>query len=271
MAHKYSEQELITELRRLEDELGAPPTAQEMNEKGKHAASTYSSRFGGWNESLQKAGLDINKKYDADKDEMLSAICELAEQLDRPPKYSEMNELGEFSVGAYNNQFGTWRDAVREAGYEPHRVDKKSVKCHQCGADFKKYAAHIERGDHDFCTRGCYREWRRDKKPIAGEEHYNWKGGGRESYYGPNWEEQRKAAKKRDSYKCQECGISEERHVSKYGSELEVHHRTPLREFLTDGIQGYKQANKLANLITYCKSCHSRIEILQKADKARSQ
>lgn len=68
--------------------------------------------------------------------------------------------------------------------------------------------------------------------------------------YGPNWEEQKKAAKERDGYVCRICGK-----VGKNGW-LHVHHFNPFDSFNGD----WKTANDLSNIICLCPSCHRRVE-----------
>ena len=91
-----------------------------------------------------------------------------------------------------------------------------------------------------------YAQWQ------AGPNNYNWKGG-HEPYYGPNWKSQRRNARHRDNYTCQRCGITEE----KLSRQLDVHHLTPFREF---GLERYKEANTLKNLVCLCSECHHIVE-----------
>jgi len=63
-----------------------------------------------------------------------------------------------------------------------------------------------------------------------------------ESPYPENWNELSNAAKRRDGYKCTDCGAS--------GVELHVHHIVPLSKGGT---------NDLDNLTTLCSHCHSMI------------
>lgn len=72
-------------------------------------------------------------------------------------------------------------------------------------------------------------------------------------YRGPNWKQQRYNARHRDRYCCQRCGVSEKQ----LGCELSVHHIKPFREF---GLEGYKSANALSNLVSLCSPCHKRVE-----------
>jgi DEAD/DEAH box helicase domain-containing protein len=69
------------------------------------------------------------------------------------------------------------------------------------------------------------------------------------NYYGSNWEAQRHAARARDRYRCQFCGLPES------GKAHHVHHKTPFRVFTS-----YEVANRLENLVTLCPTCHIRAE-----------
>jgi DEAD/DEAH box helicase domain-containing protein len=69
------------------------------------------------------------------------------------------------------------------------------------------------------------------------------------NHYGPNWDAQRKNARRRDHFTCQVCGAVEN------GQTFHVHHKTPFRAFAS-----YAEANQLENLIPLCPSCHIQVE-----------
>jgi len=46
---------LLAELHRVADELGEPPTFQEMSGVGSYASRTYAHRFGSWSAALEAA------------------------------------------------------------------------------------------------------------------------------------------------------------------------------------------------------------------------
>ncbi|MBL8101103.1 MAG: DEAD/DEAH box helicase [Anaerolineales bacterium] len=72
--------------------------------------------------------------------------------------------------------------------------------------------------------------------------------------YGPGWQKIRLAVRKRDQFKCQVCGAVETIR------EHDVHHKTPFRAFIQNGVINREQANRLENLTTLCSSCHHKVE-----------
>lgn len=74
-------------------------------------------------------------------------------------------------------------------------------------------------------------------------------------YRGDNWPQQRRNARHRDHYRCQRCG----KHERELERQLSVHHIKPFREF---GIENYKAANVLANLVSLCSPCHKHVEMV---------
>jgi DEAD/DEAH box helicase domain-containing protein len=75
--------------------------------------------------------------------------------------------------------------------------------------------------------------------------------------YGPNWPEQRDAARARAGYRCSQCSVPE-----REDRKHDVHHITPFRAFgYVPGVNdAYKLANRLENLVTLCPACHRRVE-----------
>lgn len=129
---------------------------------------------------------------------------------------------------------------------------KLQLSCPICGSIFMRdpnAATGIR-----YCSKRCFGQ---TMKRNVGEKNPNWRGG-RVSYYGPNWKEQRRKARKRDNYICQLCGIAE----GKYNQKLDVHHIVPFRNFnyVIKENTNYLSANNLSNLISLCMSCHKRIE-----------
>ncbi|WP_299085299.1 HNH endonuclease [uncultured Paraglaciecola sp.] len=111
------------------------------------------------------------------------------------------------------------------------------------------------------CSHRCNIEWikrnpERKKKisnAFQGKKHPNWQGGSSRGvdggYRGPGWAAIAEKARKRDGYVCQDCGITQEAH----GKALEVHHKIPFNQYQG----GNTKANRMSNLTTLCKSCHT--------------
>jgi len=72
--------------------------------------------------------------------------------------------------------------------------------------------------------------------------------------YGPEWSRIRDRVRARDQYTCQVCGVPEN------GRQHDVHHKIPFRAFVRNGIVDPTEANRLANLITLCPTCHQKAE-----------
>ncbi len=72
--------------------------------------------------------------------------------------------------------------------------------------------------------------------------------------YGPDWPKIRDRVRARDKYQCQVCGAIET------DRQHDVHHKTPFRAHVRDGVLDREQANRLDNLTTLCPGCHKKVE-----------
>ena len=84
---------------------------------------------------------------------------------------------------------------------------------------------------------------------VIGENHWNWKNGGK-SLYTSYFKRIRKKIVERDNYKCQICDLSQENHKEAFNKGLEVHH-----------IDFDKSNDNFNNLITLCKVCHLKLNL----------
>jgi len=127
--------------------------------------------------------------------------------------------------------------------------------CDQCGAPITVIPFAMNSFQRHFCNIVCSMAWLNAHQ--VGANHPNWTGGEVE-YYGPNWQQQKRAARSRDKKRCQYCGVT----AKKLGRELDVHHIRPFRTFgyVAGENDRYLEANRLENLISLCPSCHKRAE-----------
>lgn len=127
-------------------------------------------------------------------------------------------------------------------------------------SDVDQYAKYSHRtyinkfGSFNIAKQEAGLETREPGYAGSGEDHPSWKGGYK-PYYGPSWLPARRAARERDEYKCQRCGMADQEHIERFGQELHVHHIRPLRTF-----EKHAGANDLDNLITLCRDCHDKLE-----------
>lgn len=132
-------EDLLGELQRLAQELDATPTATEMNELGEHWASHYQEEFGGWNDAVREVGLEPNQSWKIPTDDLLNEIRRLTRELNKIPTKKQMNDIGEYYGQSYQERFGTWSEAVRQAGFQPNqRIPESEFRdrpdmCPLCG------------------------------------------------------------------------------------------------------------------------------------------
>lgn len=133
------------------------------------------------------------------------------------------------------------RGTAKEQGL--HVRKKVLSTCLHCGTPFSRIPRHDGRKSL-YCSRSCFHAHHR------GSNHQCWQGG-HDTYYGPNWEEQRARALARDKHICQVCGAI----AADLDRSLSVHHITLRSLFNRD----WEKANHLDNLFPVCEPCHGRI------------
>lgn len=151
----------------------------------------------------------------------------------------------------------------------------KPTNCISCGVLFTGIAAHKKK-DGSYRISGCtskktcsdeclnefYRtdEARKEKisKAFTGSNHPNWLGGISHSstnFRGSDWQKIRRQVLERDDYKCCHCGIDRESHYERYKCDFAINHIIPFHQS-----GNTVKANKLSNLETLCKSCHTKAD-----------
>ena len=116
---RWSDEELLDALREYAaDHDGRPPTIAEANDPSRElpVAQTFINRFGGWNAAIAEAGFEPRDRRRTDE-ELLDALQGLAAELDERPTTAAVADRADMaSPGTYANRFGSWNDALREAG-----------------------------------------------------------------------------------------------------------------------------------------------------------
>lgn len=119
--HGGTKEMLIDDMKAVDAEIDGALSQVEYNERGEFSVKSVQREFGDWETGCQEAGVtrpDLGPRTEPDE-HLLKDIRGLAHVLDRLPSKTEYNERGKFSRQMAINRFGSWRDAVRKAGFEP--------------------------------------------------------------------------------------------------------------------------------------------------------
>lgn len=175
-------------------------------------------------------------------------------QIERDP--SKVKRNNHFFCGAAC--WDEWRKVNMRGEKNPNfSTPAIGTTCAWCGVAIqrKPWKIGTEKRTRHFCCAAHRAEWL--KRTLVGKNSPLWKGG-EKIYYGPNWNEQKRLARKRDNNTCQVCGRTQK----KNGKALDVHHVVPFRSFnyIPGENENYLQANELTNLICLCKRCHRKAE-----------
>ena len=109
-ARYWTEDEVIESIRKMTEELGRPPYADEMRSPYP-SKDTIRKLFGTHSEAVKRAGLDVEYKTYT-KEEAVVRIRELTKELGRPPKTEEMTRP---TKNVCVRLFGSWENALKEA------------------------------------------------------------------------------------------------------------------------------------------------------------
>ena len=117
---RYSDEQILDELRASAERLGRSPTMREFAADPATSVhpQTVIEHFGSWNRAKRLAGL-VARRF-ATRDELLGVLRELGEELGRVPSARDIDERkGSMpSKSLYWHTFGSLTNALREAGFD---------------------------------------------------------------------------------------------------------------------------------------------------------
>jgi Homing endonuclease associated repeat len=117
---RYSNEQILTELRESADRLGRSPTMREFAADPETTVhpQTVIEHFGSWNAAKREAGL-VPRRF-ATRAELVGLLRELGEELGRTPTAKDLDERrGSMpSKSLYWHTFGSLAEALREAGFD---------------------------------------------------------------------------------------------------------------------------------------------------------
>lgn len=120
MAKHYSKEYLLQVIKDKAKEVCRTPYAKEI--PFNNALSIYARYFGSYNDAVKEAGLKPNREHHKyTKDEIISIIQKTAKKLKRTPTINEIKNVG---ITIISSKFGSWNNALIEAGLQPKQVRK---------------------------------------------------------------------------------------------------------------------------------------------------
>ncbi len=120
LRRRYSDEEILAELRACAERIGRSPTMREFegDRRARVHPQTVIERFGTWNGAKRLAGLRARRF--ATREELLDELRALGEELGRPPNGGDLQRRRPAmpSKSLYWHTFGSLRNALREAGFD---------------------------------------------------------------------------------------------------------------------------------------------------------
>jgi hypothetical protein len=117
---RYSNEQILAELRDCAERLGRSPTMREFAADPMTTAhpQTVIEHFGSWNAAKREAGL-VPRRF-ATREELVGLLRDLGEELGRTPTAKDLDDRrGSMpSKSLYWHTFGSLAEALREAGFD---------------------------------------------------------------------------------------------------------------------------------------------------------
>ncbi len=114
---KYTDELLLSIVKRVATEMGRPPTQSEILKKGKVDPGTIKRRFGSWSDVLRAAGIEV---YAPTKGDCISALKKYHADTGTVPSRQEYNSLGlRPTSDQFKKHFPSWSSAIEAAGMKP--------------------------------------------------------------------------------------------------------------------------------------------------------
>jgi hypothetical protein len=136
LRRRYTDDELLDELRAAAERLGRSPTMREFagDPEARVHPQTVIEHFGTWNAAKRAAGL-FPRRF-LTRDELLEQLRALGDELGRAPTARDLAKRAKSvpSASTYTHAFGSLANALREAGFEVLRGEERLERAIEQGA-----------------------------------------------------------------------------------------------------------------------------------------
>ncbi len=132
-----SDDELLTDLRRVAQLLNAPTVSQpRYMEHGNYSPTTIARRFGSWNKALVKAGLSLSNEINIPDERLFENLFVLWQHYGRQPRRRELAQAtSNISEGPYIRRFGGWTAALEAFVDYANSVERESPEPKRIGGE----------------------------------------------------------------------------------------------------------------------------------------
>ena len=137
---RYSNDQILAELRDSAERLGRSPTMREFaaDEETTVHPQTVIEHFGSWNAAKREAGL-VPRRF-ATREELVGLLRELGDELGRTPTAKDLDDRrGSMpSKSLYWHTFGSLANALREAGFDVPVGEEKLERALEQGVELAR-------------------------------------------------------------------------------------------------------------------------------------
>jgi hypothetical protein len=145
LRRRYTDEEILDELRAVAERLGRSPTMREFanDSEVRVHPQTVIEHFGTWNAAKRAAGL-FPRRF-ITRAELLEQLQGLGDELGRTPTARDLGERRRSlpSVSLYAHTFGSLANALREAGYEVLQGEERLERAIVQGAALARRLGHL--------------------------------------------------------------------------------------------------------------------------------
>ena len=145
MRRRYTDEEILEELRTAARRLGRSPTMREFAQDAEARVhpQTVIEHFGTWNAAKRAAGL-FPRRF-LTRDELLEQLRGLGDELGRTPSARDLTARRRSlpSASLYAHTFGSLANALREAGFEILQGEERLERAILQGAELAKVLGHL--------------------------------------------------------------------------------------------------------------------------------